>query len=122
LIRLHPLSEDFSQISAYRRLPGDNSIAAALAAAIPSWRSERAATLVIAPTKPDEVDQDLAASIIADHAGDLRARFGVGAGAALFIADRYGEIVFHVAAATTSDLPLDEVLPILELIEMRCSL
>ena len=95
----------------------------ALAAQLPSWRAERAELLFCLPAGAVLPDEGGLGLVVADHDGPLRERFGVGPGAALFIADRYGEIVFHaVGSASFADLPLGEVLPILERIEMRCSL
>ena len=102
---------------------GDSApLLATLATMIPAWRAERADALLILPAMSGSIDANVAAIVVADGEGALRKRFGVGANAALFIADRYGEIVCHATTATALDLPLDEVLPILEQIEMRCSL
>lgn len=101
-----------------------DGLVAALAAAVPAWRAERAALLLLIPAGASLPGEDGAEFSAADHDGQVRERFGVGPGAALFIADRYGEIVFHAAADATrpADVPLGEVLPILEQLELRCSL
>lgn len=100
-------------------------LAAAIAALYPSWQTERAETLLIV-TAPDGIATALTSPpIVIDADGQLRARFGVGTEATLFVADRYGEIAFYAtggAAITLQGLPLDGVLPTLELLEMRCSL
>jgi hypothetical protein len=93
---------------------------ALLLSTAPAWRAERAAVLVLVPEGASLVG-DRGQSVIAeDHGARLRARFGVDHGAAIFIADRYGEIVYHAIGKTT--VPVDDVLPTLELLEMRCSL
>jgi alkyl hydroperoxide reductase subunit AhpC len=100
-------------------------LAAAVAPLYPSWRAERAEGLLVV-TAPIVAARDTPMPpIIVDTDGQLRVRFGVGTEAALFIADRYGEIAFYAAVAAdtaTQGLPLDEVLPRLEQLEMRCSL
>lgn len=93
---------------------------APLATVVPSWRAERAELLLCLPEGVVLNADPSAALIVEDHGNRLRGRFGVARGAALFIADRYGEIVYHATGATT--VPVDEVLPTLELLEMRCSL
>lgn len=100
-------------------------LAAALTAAYPAWRAERAEVLLIVSGIDDLAAPSAALPIIADVEGQLRARFGVGTAAALFIADRYGEIAFHATGESPTGaqgLALDQVLPTLELLEMRCSL
>ena len=85
-----------------------------------SWRGERAEILLLVPEDsalPGEYGQVLVAE---DRGEQLRDRFGVGRDAALFIADRYGEIVH--CAKEMALVPVGEVLPLLELLEMRCSL
>jgi len=110
-------------------LDGQRFIAAVAANAL-GWQAERAETLMIVPDPVapasaaiDPLSQALA--IVVDVDGHLRTRFGVGAEAAVFIADRYGEIVFYAAGTTIiagHGSRLDEILPLLELLEMRCSL
>jgi alkyl hydroperoxide reductase subunit AhpC len=104
---------------------GGQGLATALATAYPAWRAERAELLLIVSGTGDLVVAPEALPIIADAEGHLRARFGVGTEAALFIADRYGEIAFYENGESPTGvqgLPLDQVLPTLELLEMRCSL
>lgn len=101
------------------------ALAAAVTALYPSWQGERAECLLIVTDPVGITSAPTSPPIIADAAGQLRARFGVGTAAALFIADRYGEIAFYATGAdapATQGLPLDEVLPTLELLEMRCAL
>ncbi len=100
---------------------------AAIAARIPAWRAARAAVLVVLPADAADVTANLSFDPVIDRDGTVRARFGVGPGGALFVADRYGEIVLRAdgavaAAGAVSALPFDEVTPTLELLEMRCSL
>lgn len=99
---------------------GLQAFVAPLAAAVLSWRAERAELLLCLPEGVALDADPSAALVVEDHGNRLRDRFGVAPGAALFIADRYGEIVYHATGATA--VPMDEVLPILELLEMRCSL
>lgn len=95
-----------------------------LAAVVPAWQAERAELLLFVPADGGVEEERGTGFIAEERGGQLRERFGVGPGAALYIADRYGEIVFHAAAEPEgiAELPLGEVLPILEQLEMRCSL
>jgi alkyl hydroperoxide reductase subunit AhpC len=101
------------------------ALAAAIAVLYPSWQAERAESLLIVTDPAGFPTAPTSPPIVSDADGQLRARFGVGAEAALFIADRYGEIALYatyVDTTATQGLPLDDVLPTLELLEMRCSL
>lgn len=103
----------------------DQGLTAAITALYPSWQGEHAECLLLVTDPAETAIAPASPPIVVDVDGLLRARFGVGNEAALFIADRYGEIAFYAAGAdatVTHGLPLDEVLPILELLEMRCSL
>jgi hypothetical protein len=94
-------------------------------AAHAAWQAERAAALVVLPPGVMVAPAAATVPLVLDADGDLRARFGVGTGAMLLIADRYGEVVLRQESAGDAEgigLPLDEVRPILELLEMRCSL
>lgn len=88
--------------------------------AAPSWRGERAEILLLVPPDASLADDHGQVLVAEDQGEQLRPRFGVGRGAALFIADRYGEIAYCATDAAT--VPVEEVLPLLELLEMRCSL
>jgi len=99
----------------------------ALAARLPAWRAARATVLIVLPAAAANATEPLAFDPALDRDGSLRACFGVGPGGALFVADRYGEIALRAdgavdSAGVPSPLPLDEVAPTLELLEMRCSL
>lgn len=94
---------------------------------IPAWRAVRAVVLVVLPAADADVTANLSFDPVIDRDGTVRARFGVGPGGALFVADRYGEITLRADGAVAdagavSALPFDEVTPILELLEMRCTL
>ncbi len=100
-------------------------LAAAVAALYPAWQAERAETLLVVADPTGIGIAPALLPLVVDSGGQLRARFGVGDEAALFIADRYGEIALFATATdpiATQGLPLAEVLPTLELLEMRCSL
>ena len=112
----------FAQVGAGTHSRG---LVTAIASAYPAWQAERAECLLIVNEPVDDAVSPTSPPIVVDTDGQLRARFGVGDGAALFVADRYGEIALYATAAdatATQSLPLDEVLPTLELLEMRCSL
>lgn len=97
-----------------------------LAARMPHWQAVRAVVLVIVPAAAD-VPASLWLEPVIDRDGALRERFGVGPGGTLFVADRYGEIALRVDGTSATvgagwALPLGDVAPTLELLEMRCSL
>ena len=109
--------------------PGSEECATrdALTARLPAWRAARATVLIVLPAADAHVTEPLAFDPALDRDGSLRARFGLGPGGTLFVADRYGEIALRAdgtvdSAGAPSALPLDEVAPTLELLEMRCSL
>lgn len=100
-----------------------SAIQASLAARIPAWHAARSMALIVLSVTDAARTVDLPIEPVIDHHGLLRARFGVGPGGALFVADRYGEIALRADGVYgESALPLDEVMPTLELLEMRCSL
>jgi hypothetical protein len=96
-------------------------ILAALAARVPDWQAARAAVLIVLPADGADASETLPVEPVIDRDGTMRARFGVGPGGALFVADRYGEIALRADGAMCV-LPLDEVTPTLALLEVRCSL
>lgn len=104
----------------------DPALLSAIAAALSAWRATRAAVLVILPPGDDGSSVDPTLDPVLDTDGTLHARFGAGPGGALIVADRYGEIALRADgtedAAGAGRLPLGEVTPTLELLEMRCSL
>ncbi len=106
-------------------ITAEEGLAAAVAALYPAWQAERAECLLIVTDPAGISITPTLPPLVVDADGPLRARFGVGRAAALFIADRYGEIALFATATdptATQGLPLAEVLPTLELLEMRCSL
>jgi peroxiredoxin len=107
--------------------PGEASaLLRAIDAHLPAWQAARAAVLVVLTAARADETESLSFEPVLDRDGTLRARFGVGPCGALFVADRYGEIVLRVDGAAAdgdaSALSLDEVTPTLELLEIRCSL
>ena len=67
--------------------------------------------------------------VLCDAEGRVRERYGACTAtgeprAALFVADRYGEIVLRAVAARGEGhgMPVDEVLPLLELLQVRCAI
>lgn len=93
-----------------------------------TWRAARAAILVVLPTATTPIPSGLHVAPVLDRDGGLRARFGVGRQGALFVVDRYGEIVLRIddaeplAAAPPAGSPHEQILPTLELLEVRCTL
>lgn len=107
---------------------------AALSARHGACRESGAEVLVLTGAAPPEsAPERWPFPVLLDPAWRVAGRLGaVTAGGerslALAIADRYGEIVLCVggdppgAVSAEWSLPLDEILPTLELLEMRCSL
>ena len=98
----------------------------ALTERIPQWQAARAVVMVIVPAT-DVPSPSFGVEPALDRDGVLRERFGVGPGGTLIVADRYGEIALRAdgavgATGTMRPLPLDDVAPTLELLEMRCSI
>lgn len=98
-----------------------------LAARASAWRAARAVVLVVVSADNADSTAPQPFETAIDRDRTVRARFGVGPGGALFVADRYGEIALRAdgaiaAAGDSGALPLDAVAPTLELLEMRCSL
>jgi hypothetical protein len=105
----------------------EGAILTGLAVRVGTWRAARAAVLIVVPHDRASPTEGLPFEPVIDRDGTLRARFGVGSGGALFVADRYGEIVLRAdgiadTPGIASPLPVDEVAPTLGLLEMRCSL
>jgi len=93
---------------------------------MPHWQAARAVVLVVLTADAD-VPPTLGFEPVIDRDGALRARFGAGPGSTLVVADRYGEIALRADGTSAAigagrALPLDDVVPTLDLLEMRCSL
>ncbi len=110
-----------------RPLPEGRAMLEPLAARASAWRAARAVVLVVVSADNADSTAPQPFETAIDRDRTVRARFGVGPGGALFVADRYGEIALRAdgtiaAAGDSGALPLDAVAPTLELLEMRCSL
>lgn len=109
-------------------LGSNTALLRTLAAHESGWRAARAAVLIVLPAGDEPLAGDLPFILVLDREGALRRRFEVGPQGALIMADLYGEVVLRLddAAMLTPDArgesPLDQVLPTLGLLEMRCSL
>lgn len=109
---------------------------AALAAAYPALREEGGEVLAFLPVAAGAAGaaEALPYQVVVGEAGELHGRYGARSATgeplpALFVADRYGEVVLRAIGrvgaadgAPRHGLPLDEVLPTLALLQVRCSL
>ena len=107
---------------------GGCGLLAELTGVYAACRAERAELLVVLPATAGETATG-PFPIVVDDEGLLRARFGAVATAALFIADRYGEIVVRHdgldadgARPALYGLPIDTLSTVLGWLETRCSL
>lgn len=108
---------------------GGRGLLSALDAAYEVYRAGRAELLVVLPAAGASGVGGHPFPVITDAGDVARARFGVAGGAALVIADRYGEVVVRVdsteADGTPSEpcgLPLATIPMALEWLETRCGL
>jgi hypothetical protein len=102
---------------------------AEVAASYDAFRAGRAEVLVVPLSDGAAAGEDYPFPVVADAGGVLRSRFGATDGAALIIADRYGEVVVRVDSTEADGtppepygLPLATVLMALEWLETRCGL
>jgi peroxiredoxin len=108
---------------------GGQGLLAAIASGYDTYRAGRAEVLVVLPSDGAAGGEGYPFPVVADAGGVLRSRFGATDGAALIIADRYGEVVVRVDSTEIAGgtpepygLPLATVPMALEWLETRCGL
>jgi hypothetical protein len=108
---------------------GGPGLLGAVAESYDAYRAGRAEALIVLPPAGAAAGEDYPFPVVADAADVMRSRFGATDGAALIIADRYGEVVVRVDSTEVDGappepygLPLATVLMALEWLEMRCGL
>jgi peroxiredoxin Q/BCP len=136
-IRRHDYRGRRHLVLAFLHDPGCDACVAllrGLAGRYDAFRAEDAEVLAILAVDASEVADlvsDLPYPVLGDRDGAVRARYGAQdpdgmPRATLFVADRYGEIVWRAAepvgTSPAHGLAADEALSLVELLQVRCSL